>query len=145
MSFKSLLKEKIEREKYVEYESLLAISRAEGYKVSTMDRRMRELCNEFPIEAVEKKSKRGTMYIQSYIWKEANAWELASKAIDSFPAPKIKGYNCEVCHGKNFVESGATIAHFCEGFAIPVFAAKKKEKENFPAPFPVKKEQNKLF
>lgn len=69
-SFKELLWEKIEKEGYVEYSSLVSFAGEEGFKISTMDRRMRELCNEFQIEPVEKKSKRGSMYIAAYQTKE---------------------------------------------------------------------------
>jgi hypothetical protein len=34
---------------------------------------------------------------------------------------KIIGYNCKVCRGRNFKESGEMILHLCEGFAEPVF------------------------
>lgn len=34
---------------------------------------------------------------------------------------EVIGYNCEVCKGKNFVESGGAILHLCEGFAEPVY------------------------
>lgn len=69
MSFKDLLKEKIEKEGYVSYESLVSFALAEGYRISNCERRMRELCNEFPIEAIEKKSKRGSVFIAAYRWK----------------------------------------------------------------------------
>ena len=81
-SFKELLKEKVQREGYTEYSSLVSFANQEGYKVSTMDREMRRLCNEFPIEAIEKKSKRGSSYISGYFWKEASAFQTHSGVID---------------------------------------------------------------
>lgn len=69
-SFKELLKEKIKKEGYVDYSSLVSFAGEEGFKISTMDRRMRELCNEFPIEPIEKKSKRGSLYISGYKLKD---------------------------------------------------------------------------
>lgn len=34
---------------------------------------------------------------------------------------KIIGYTCGTCLGENFAEGGATVGHFCEGFAEPIY------------------------
>jgi hypothetical protein len=34
---------------------------------------------------------------------------------------KLVGYNCDVCHGKNIIETDNEILHFCGGFLIPVY------------------------
>lgn len=34
---------------------------------------------------------------------------------------KLIGYNCKVCRGANFIESGDVVTHICSGFAKPVY------------------------
>lgn len=34
---------------------------------------------------------------------------------------KLIGYNCKVCKGGAFVESGEIVTHICSGFAEPVY------------------------
>ena len=89
MSFKSLLKEKIEREKYVSYGDICQFSVEEGYKVETATRRLRYLCakrneHKLPqvpeIRAVMKISKRNTEYIAAWEW--IGAGKIAMTNID---------------------------------------------------------------
>lgn len=70
MSFKDQLKNLIKEKGYISYGDLVSYAMSEGFKPDTMSRRMRELVNEFPIEAIEKKSKRGSVFISGYQTKE---------------------------------------------------------------------------
>lgn len=91
-SFKDSLKEKIQKEGYVSYGDLVTFAAEESYKCATLDRRMRELCNEFPIEAIEKKSKRGSMYICAYGWiQEVGKEKMIFEPTKIYPWHSING------------------------------------------------------
>lgn len=83
-SLKETLKDYIQQKGYVEYGEIVQVALEYGAKVSAAERRCRELCNEFPIEPIEKKSRRGSIYISGY------------KFLNSFPAQKEEQYGFEI-------------------------------------------------
>jgi hypothetical protein len=107
MSFKDLLRKKIEKEGYVSYGDLVNFAFEQEHKISTLDRRLRELCNEFPIEALEKKGKKNYFIyayrlvsepreevISSYIISPTQVLAghafINGKSVEIFPPLKIK-------------------------------------------------------
>lgn len=129
MSFKDLLREKIEKEGYVSYGTLVDFTLENEKKVGTMDRRMRELCNEFPIEAIEKKSKRGSLYISGYQWRivgstEGFINEIKSYSYSAFPNQKMN-VNPFTRGELDELLKHATIG----GITVPIFKENKKEKQ----------------
>jgi len=70
MSFKDNLYKLVEEKGTITYGELVNFSMEEGYKVDTMTRRMRELCDERGIEPLEKIGKRNQAYIYAYrLWE----------------------------------------------------------------------------
>lgn len=69
-SFKEQLKMYIQDRGQVSYADMVIFAAEEGYRLSNLERRMRELCNEYPIKPVIKKSKRGTNYIAGWELEE---------------------------------------------------------------------------
>ena len=124
MSFKDSLKQKIEREKYVSYGDLVNFALEEGYKADTMTRRMRELCEGYnpAIEGLEKTGKRNQKYIYGYKW------------VEYYPLPKDFAVITKISMLEKDPELVARQAKEINKILM-----------NFPAPFPVKKEQDRLI
>ena len=82
MSLKDRLKKLIETKGEISFGELATFTAEEGYRVSNMERRMRELCSEGHAHAIMGLSRRKTEYITGWSFKK--------------PAPKpIKKYTFE--------------------------------------------------
>jgi hypothetical protein len=101
ISLKEKLHTLIKERGYLSYEDFVGVCLREGYRTSTGERRMRDLCNEFPIEPVMKKSKRNTSYVAGWEIKERIAqtldelevgktYELKEIEKDKYGFPKYK-------------------------------------------------------
>jgi len=138
MSLKDTLHNFIKEKGYVTYSELIDLALAEGYRPSNAERRLRELVHEFPIEAIEKKSKRGSYYICGYRLKETKPdfsiipptlQETAKKlgfadVVQYFKFPDYMPKSNEV-QGYEIVGGVLKVG----GKEYPIFSEKKEQKE----------------